>query len=444
MNRSHANLIDALLIAAVVLLGVAVSASLVISSLPGWALYLSLGGLAGVAMALAVARWVTRPDRLRAQQSHGILVIADESLAHLRRGLSEETAQEVCRIVLAHTDAAAVAITDTSQILGFAGIGESHHLVGSPILTAATREALDLDELSVLRTREEINCQHRDCLLRAGIVVPLRVRKRPVGSLKFYYTTPRLLNETQLAMAEGLAHLLSTQLELSELDRQTALACSMELKALQAQINPHFLFNTINTIASLIRTDPPQARELLREFAAFYRRTLEMDDDLITLEQELEYVRSYFLFERARFGERVQLSIAVEAAHLDLLVPAFILQPLVENAVQHGMCADAPLHISLSTSIDNDLALLSVTDDGIGMSDEDLERILEPGFGKGSGIALKNVHDRLRGHFGPGSGVTAKSSPGAGTTVTLVIVRPLEATERLPVGARSLVGQRAS
>ena len=248
-----------------------------------------------------------------------------------------------------------MAFTDTTKILGFAGIGQDHHLVGSPILTAATRSALESDELTVLRTREEINCPNRECLLRAGIVVPLHVRKRPVGSLKFYYTTPRLLNETQLAMAKGLAQLLSTQLELSELDRQTALACSMELKALQAQINPHFLFNTINTIASLIRTDPPQARELLREFASFYRRTLEMDDDLITLDQELEYVRSYFLFERARFGDRVQLSIDADAAHLDLLVPAFILQPLVENAVQHGMKADAraahqPAHHHRSTT----------------------------------------------------------------------------------------------
>ena len=444
MKRSHANLIDGLLIAVVVILGIAVAVSMAIPSLPRWALYVSLGSLAAVAMALALARWITRPDRLRAQQSQGILVIADESLAHLRRGLSEETAGEVCRIVLTHTDAAAVAFTDTTKTLGFAGIGQDHHLVGSPILTAATRSALDSDELTVLRTREEINCPNRECLLRAGIVVPLHVRKRPVGSLKFYYTTPRLLNETQLAMAEGLAQLLSTQLELSELDRQTALACSMELKALQAQINPHFLFNTINTIASLIRTDPPQARELLREFASFYRRTLEMDDDLITLEQELEYVRSYFLFERARFGDRVQLSIDADAAHLDLLVPAFILQPLVENAVQHGMKADAPLQISVRTTIDHDLALLSVTDDGAGISEEDLERVLEPGFGRGSGIALKNVHDRLRGYFGPGSGVTARSTPGAGTTVTLVIVRPLEAAERLPLGAASLLGGRAS
>ena len=443
MNRSHSNLIDALLIAVVILLGVAVFGSLLSQSLPWWALYLSLGGLACVAMALAVARWITRPDRLRAQQSHRILEIADESLAHLRRGLSEETAQAVCRIVLERTDAAAIAITDTTWILGFAGIGEGHHVVGSPVLTEATREALEHDELRVLRTREEISCPHRDCLLRAGIVVPLRIRRRPVGSLKFYYTTPRLLNETQLAMAEGLAQLLSTQLELSELDRQTALACSMELKALQAQINPHFLFNTINTIASLIRTDPPRARDLLREFAAFYRRTLEMSDDLITLEQEIGYVRSYFLFEEARFGDRVRLTVDVPPSHLGLLLPAFVLQPLVENSVQHGMRADAPLHVSLTSTFDGDLARLSVTDNGAGIPEGDLERILEPGFGTGNGIALKNVHERLRGHFGPDSGVSATSARGAGTTITLVIVSPSVTEEPQRREARPVLERQA-
>ena len=116
-------------------------------------------------------------------------------------------------------------------------------------------------------------------------------------------------------MVEGLAKLLSTQLELSELERQTELACRMELKALQSQINPHFLFNTINTIASLIRTDPPRARELLREFAAFYRRTLENSDELIPLAQEMDYVRRYLVFERARFGEdRMRFSEDVSRA----------------------------------------------------------------------------------------------------------------------------------
>jgi two-component system sensor histidine kinase LytS len=444
VKRTHSNLIDGLLIFVVVLLGIAVFAALILPTLPWWALYLSLIALALVAMALAVARWITRPDRLRAQQSHGILAIADASLAHLSRGLTEETAQAVCRIVLERTDAAAVGITDTTRVLGFAGIGEGHHRPGASFLTLATPEALEQNELRVLHRREEINCSDRSCLLRAGIVVPLRIRDAPAGAIKFYYTTPRLLNETQLAMAQGLARLLSTQLELSELDRQTQLACRMELKALQAQINPHFLFNTINTIASLIRTDAPRARELLREFATFYRRTLEMDDDLITLEKELEYVRSYYLFEEARFGARVQLEIAVDPSHLDLFVPAFILQPLVENSIQHGMRSEGPLHVTVTSSLKGDRALLQVVDDGAGMTDEELERVLEPGFGKGHGIAMKNVHDRLRGHFGPGSGLSAGKRPGGGTIITLVLVRAAEATTTPAALGRDRIAMRGA
>ncbi len=430
MKNTHSNVIDGLLIAVVVLLGLAVFGLLVMPDMPLWALYLSLGGLAFVAMALAIARWVTRPDRLRALQSHRILEIANESLPHLRKGLNEETAQAVCRIVLERTDAAAIAITDLSRILGFVGIGEGHHVAGNPILTQATHQALEHDDVRVLRTKEEINCPQKDCLLRAGIVVPLHVRRRPVGSLKFYYTTPRLLNETQLAMARGLAQLLSTQLDLAELDNQTTLACSMELKALQAQINPHFLFNTINTIASLIRTDPPHARELLREFAAFYRRTLEMDDDLITLAQELEYVRSYFILEEARFGDRVHLEVEVEQAHQNLLVPAFVLQPLVENSIQHGMSCDRALRVKLTSTLDERVATIGVSDDGVGISPNNLELVMEPGFGKGNGIALRNVHERLLGHFGPGSGVVVTSNLGQGTTVTLLIVRSSDERER--------------
>ncbi len=232
---------------------------------------------------------------------------------------------------------AAVAITDTEKILGFAGVGESHHYVGGPILTRATREAIELNEHRILETKEEIGCPTEGCLLRAAIVVPLVKGDRPVGSLKFYYTTPRLLNETQVTMAEGLAKLLSTQLALSELERQTELATRMELKALQAQINPHFLFNTINTIAMMIRTDPDRARQLLREFAFFYRRTLESSDELITLRQELEYTRRYLVFEEARFGDRIDYHEDVAEDALDIEVPGFIIQPVVENSVKHGM-----------------------------------------------------------------------------------------------------------
>jgi len=423
MSAMRSWVVDATLLIATSIIAMVVGMGLIIP-LPRTVFVVAIGGLALVAVGTVVARVATRPDHLRAMQSHQILEIADRSLAYLRRGLDPETAQEVCRLALEESEAAAVAITDTERVLGFAGIGEDHHEVGGPIMTRATRESIEMNEHRILGSKDEIGCPKRDCMLRAAIVVPLEVRGEAVGTLKFYYTTPRLLNETQVTMVEGLARLLSTQLELSELEIQTALACRMELKALQAQINPHFLFNTINTIAMLIRTDPGKARDLLREFASFYRRMLEDNEGLIPLRQELEYALTYLRFEKARFGDRLIVTEDFDAAVLDVPVPAFILQPLVENCVQHGVRPDRPLTVAIEGSQEGRTIHVRIVDDGVGISHKELPHVLEAGFGKGLGIALKNVDDRLKGHFGLGSGLEVQSVPGEGTTVIMSIVVP--------------------
>jgi two-component system sensor histidine kinase LytS len=420
--NNRVTLIDIVLIGALVVLSIVTIWSLAAEHVSRWVQIAGLVGIIAVALSLVFARFMTRPDHVRALQSHMILEVANAAISYLRNGLNPESAQAVCGIVLAQTEAAAVAITDTHDVLGFAGIGEDHHEVGGPIITRATRESIEHNEPRVLATKEEIGCPRKDCRLNAAIVVPLEMRGEPVGTLKFYYTTPRLLNETQIAMAEGLAQVLSTQLELAELERQTELATRMELKALQAQINPHFLFNTINTIAALIRTDPTRARELLREFAAFYRRTLESGDDLIPLELELEQTRRYLMFEIARFGDRVVVREEIDPTVRKILVPAFIVQPLVENAIAHGMRPQAPLTVSLTSSVCGDGSIcIAVSDDGIGIPADRVGHVLEAGSAKGLGIALKNVDDRLKGHFGPGSGVLVESVEGAGTTATLVL-----------------------
>jgi two-component system sensor histidine kinase LytS len=416
------NWMDLLMLFAVVILGTLAIASEVATAVPTWLGVGATLGLVAVAFAGVYVRMMSRTDHVRALQSDRMLKIANESITYLRRGLDASTAGEVCRIALRETEAAAVAITDRDSVLGFAGVGEEHHLVGGPIITKATQEALDHDESRILHTRAEIGCPEPACRLRAAIVVPLEMRGQPVGTLKFYYTSDRFLNETQLAMAEGLARLLSTQLELSELERQTELATEMELKALQAQINPHFLFNTINTIAAFIRTDPSEARRLLRQFGTFYRRTLEQAEDLVTLERELEFVEMYVGLEKARFGDRLEMVTDVDAGALSVLMPAFMVQPLVENSVGHGMRSDGQ---TLTVTIrarrsDHDLRI-EVADDGEGIAPDRLPHVLEGGEGKGLGIALKNVNDRLRGHFGPDSTLQIRSEQGQGTSVCLVI-----------------------
>ena len=266
-----------------------------------------------------------------------------------------------------------------------------------------------------------------------GVIVPLVVQDEAVGTIKLYYSRDRDMDRTQLAIARGLGMLLSTQLSSYELDAQAELTARAEVKALQAQINPHFLFNTLNTIASLCRTDPMRARSLLRDFSMFYRHTLESSESgLIPLSQELEQTRRYLTIEKARFGDdRIIESEHVSEGIGKLLVPSFVIQPIVENAVRHAMRDAGPLSIDVHAVVDEDDVLIAVADDGLGMTVEAAQRLLGAGGAdaaptpvgsgrnRGAGMALKNVMERIERFYDPGSGVEVVSRPGEGTCVTL-------------------------
>jgi two-component system sensor histidine kinase LytS len=260
----------------------------------------------------------------------------------------------------------------------------------------------------------------------AGIVAPLVVSDKTVGTIKFYYSSHIAIDRTQLAIARGFAELLSTQLSAYALDQQAELTAKAEVKALQAQINPHFLFNTLNTIAALTRTDPSRARDLLREFSTFYRQTLENSESRIPLSRELAQTKRYLDLEHARFGdERIQEHEVVAEGCEDVLVPAFVVQPIVENSVRHAMREEGTLHIDVHVAEDAGDILIAVTDDGLGMDERTARSLLDgtarpaSGADKGTGIALRNVAERLERFYGPGSGVDIVSKPGEGTSVTL-------------------------
>ena len=364
-----------------------------------------------------------RPDRPTARQTKKMLGLAGDTLTFMQEGLDEKSAAEVCNLLLPLTDASSVAIYDEeTTVLGHAGCDSIWARHGDPVRIPAARQRFEYGGQFVIRA-EALEEQPFPTSLKACIIAPLKIQDKIVGALKLYYTKHRHIDETQQAIAVGFASLLSTQLALSELEAKTELATKMELRALQAQINPHFLFNTINTIAALIRTDPRQARILLREFAIFYRRTLESSQDLITIELELTQTLRYLGFERARFGaERILLTNFVEPGLEKLEVPAFIIQPIVENAVGHAMRdGGEPLHIHIDVRRSGDDVVISVADDGVGMESTERETAVKKGSSKGAGIALKNVDDRLRSCFGEGSGIGIESTLGVGTTVSLTL-----------------------
>ena len=382
--------------------------------------------IAGVVFTLAITvliRLLMDPDSVRARQSNAVLQLASQTLEAMGEGLDAKSSQRICSLLLPSTAAIAVAITDDHSILGYAGYEESHNPTGAIIRTQATYATLADGKTRVLFTPEEIGCPNGAHGINAAIIVPLAVGKDVKGTLKFYYRSANHISETQKSIAVGFGQLLSTQMAASALEEQTALATKMELKMLQSQINPHFLFNTINTIASLTRTDPAQARTLLREFAKFYRSTLEDSRDLIEFQREVEQTQRYFMFELARFGEdRLELICDIQPEVNEMMVPPFLLQPLVENAVRHAMPSEGKLTIRVTGMRTGDDVIVSVIDDGNGMTQEACQNILHPSSTQGMGIAVGNVHDRICGYFGPGTRLEAESELGKGTTVRLVLV----------------------
>ena len=382
--------------------------------------------VAGIVFTLSlviVIRLLMDPDSVRARQSDAMLRLASQTLDCMKEGMTSEAAQRICQLLLPSTAAIAVAVTDKDHILGYAGYEEADNPSGSVIRTHATHATLSDGRGRILFTPEEIGFPSGSSTIQAAIIVPLVVGRTVEGTLKFYSRRARHISETQKSIAEGFGQLLSTQMAASALEEQTKLATSMELKALQSQINPHFLFNTINTIASLIRTNPEKARILLREFAVFYRRTLEDSTDLILFAREMEQTKRYFTFEIARFGEdRVAMEVDIEPDVDDMMVPPFLIQPLVENAVRHAMPSEGKLTISVTGQVKGDDVIVCVADDGVGMTEEARLNILHPESSTGCGIAVKNVHDRICGYFGSDTHMEVESELGVGTKVTLVLI----------------------
>jgi LytS/YehU family sensor histidine kinase len=203
---------------------------------------------------------------------------------------------------------------------------------------------------------------------------------------------------------------LSAQLQPSELASATT-------TALQAQMEPHFVFNALNTIAAFIRTDPDRARQLVLAFADHLRSKLARPGEFITLDEELRHVRSYLSLEEARFGVQLEVTIDADPAARRVRLPPLLVQPLVENAIKHGK-TDRPLHLLVRARVRRGRLRVTVRDDGRGIARDVLDRVLEPGVSDdgGMGLGLANVDGRLNAHYG--AGVRLRSFP-FGTVVRL-------------------------
>lgn len=269
---------------------------------------------------------------------------------------------------------------------------------------------------------DEVSCADADCPVRAAVVTPLVEGDTVVGALVAY----RPGRSAMLVRAvEEVAAWVGGQLELAAADRQRTRLIEAELRALRAQISPHFIYNSLTAIASFTRTDPDRARELLLEFADFTRYALRRGGEFTTLAEELRNVERYLELEQARFGERLSISLRVAPEVLPVAVPFLVVQPLVENAVRHGLEGDeGAVTVSISAVDEGAEAVITVEDDGAGADPEAVRNALiragraAEATGRQTGsVGLGNVDARLRQVYGDRYGLVVETAPGAGTSV---------------------------
>lgn len=203
------------------------------------------------------------------------------------------------------------------------------------------------------------------------------------------------------------------------LESKERLLVQARLSALSSQINPHFLFNTLNTVGSLIRTDPEKARQVVYRLSSILRRLLRKTDNFAPLREELAFIDDYLSIEMARFGHKLRVVKEIDERTLDCMVPAMLLQPLVENSIRHGLAhkidgGEVRIGSRLEEGSRGGRLVLTVADDGVGIEEERLKSILEQ-----AGIGVANVNERLQVLFGSNYGLSISSQKGEGTRTVI-------------------------
>ncbi|GGE80835.1 sensor histidine kinase [Priestia taiwanensis] len=364
-------------------------------------------------------------EHAKAIQTHKVLLIADKTLPYFRQGLTEESCTQVAQIIYHFTGTDAVSLTDREKILAHVGLGSDHHLPSHSLITELSKEVLKVGNIMKAKSRGEINCKHEDCLLQAAIVIPLTSRGKTIGTLKLYFKDSNSLSPVEEELAEGLAKIFSTQLELGEAELQSKLLQDAEIKALQAQINPHFLFNAINTVSALCRTNVEKARKLLLQLSVYFRCNLQGARQLlIPLEQELNHVHAYLSLEQARFPNKYEVKTHIQDELHTILLPPFVLQLLVENALCHAFSKKQPIClVEIHVYAKQNGVHFKVKDNGRGIEPGKLEQLGKAivSSKKGTGTALYNINERLMGLFGDGTTLHIASQLEGGTEVSFTI-----------------------
>ena len=360
------------------------------------------------------SRWGRAPSSPEALGIQTALRAATSTLPHLRRGLHSRSAAEAVPHLRQLTGAAAVALADTHAVLAIDGEGREQVRPGDLLsrLLALTPD----DNLHIV---PRLVSSDPSCPLRSAVLAPLTVRDKRAGTLIAFYRDQGRPRSNVLAIVAKVASLVSAQIELSVVREQEERLAQAELRALRAQISPHFIYNALAAVAAHIHRDPEDARERLIDFAEFTRYLFRDGRSYVPLEEELAHVERYLRLEETRFPGSLRITLDVAPETRTTIVPSLSVQPLVENAVRHGVELRAGTgRVDITARVRGDDVELRVSDDGTGIAPERVPEVLA---GTGGGIGLSNVDARLRATFGERYGLRIDSRPGAGTTVIMSV-----------------------
>ena len=348
---------------------------------------------------LLVEDIIQKSELIAGRQAKLALEIANKTLPHFR---VTEKLNEVCKIIAEDLGAKATVITNKKEIIaGFSF--DKDKIKKADIKSNNTKKVLKTGEaMLVIKEDDEIIEDFLDISphIKSCIILPLKEKNDISGTLKIFFDTAEKITDKNRYLMIGLSHLISTQMEISKVENLMSLLKYSELKALQSQINPHFLFNVLNTMASLIRTNPEKAREVTIDLSSYLRYNLDNNVKSVELIKELNQIDTYIKIEKVRFGNKLNILYDVDESLYNFQIPSLIIQPLVENSIKHGILKkrDNGCVKIIIKKIGKDIEVI-IEDDGIGIEQtiiDNLDKQIKENIG------LKNVHQRLKLLYGEG------------------------------------------